>query len=199
MPQSGILLEMFYWWFFNQSICGSLNILFNRASGFWTLSEKSTTGQPCVMQPRETMSTCEERYRATFSGVTPPLASIRRAGNSSFSAWAVTRSSCRWKERCNHGTKTTISLGLCFYNICHLRLKVVQHDDVCSRSGCLPALLCWTTLHLNLTAEAAHRAGSFHRLGSKQGCAFVFVCFLVSTADLMRAVRPELQNLDKGK
>lgn len=98
-PQSGILLEMFYWWFFYQSICGWLNILFNRASGFWTLSEKSTTGQPCVMQPRETMSTCEERYRATFSGVTPPLASIRRAENSSFSAWAVTRSSCRWKRR----------------------------------------------------------------------------------------------------
>lgn len=103
------------------------------------------------------------------------------------------------EEKCNHGTKTTITLGSCFYNIHHLRLKVVQHDDVCSRSGCLPALLCWATLHLNLTAEAAHRAGSFHRLGSKQGCVFVFVCFLVSTANLMRAVRPELQNLDKGK
>lgn len=59
------------------------------------MSEKSTTGQPCVMQPRDMMSTCGEKYMAKLSGVTPPLASIRRAGNSSFSVRAAMWSSCR--------------------------------------------------------------------------------------------------------
>lgn len=67
-------------------------------TGFWTFREKSTTGQPCVMQPREMMSTCGEKYKARLSGVTPPLASISVVGNSTFSAWASTWSSWQGGE-----------------------------------------------------------------------------------------------------
>lgn len=58
--------------------------------------------------------------------------------------------------------------GLCCFNILYLRLKVIQHDDVCSSSGSFPALLCRAALHLDLTAEATQWPGSSHSLHNKQ-------------------------------
>lgn len=150
------------------------------AAAFWTLREKSTTGQPWVMQPRETMSTCGEKYMGRFSVVTPPLASISSDGNSCFSAAAaVCRSWCgeqtqgrqcylmrsdnveMYREKGNKNSAQT----WCVFN---LRVKVVQHDNVCSRSGRFSGLLCWAALHLHLAAEATHTASLFNGLKSKE-------------------------------
>lgn len=177
------------------------------ATGFWTLREKSTTGQPCVMQPREMMSTRGEKYIAKFSGVTPPLASISRVGNSSFSARAATWSSYRWETGLlfhvevqwqsgwKPGDKNEKWPGMCSFNILYLRLKVIQHNDVCSCSGRLSALLCGAALHLNLTAEATHWPGTFHSLEDKQGCFFVLVERVVSTPEPLTDVRLSCQTL----
>lgn len=127
------------------------------------------------MQPREMMSTCGEKYLGRLSGVTPPLASTNRVGNSTFSVWAATWSSCgirvgmeegrihssgqvrrQWKWKINHA-----------FHPLYLRLEVVQHNNVCSCSSCFSGFLYRAALHLNLTAEATHRAGSFYSLNSK--------------------------------
>lgn len=50
------------------------------------------------------------------------------------------------------------------WTLLYLRMEVVQHYNVCSCSGCLSGLFCWTTLYLNLTTETTHRAGDFHGL-----------------------------------
>lgn len=177
------------------SICGGHHFWrLEWATGFWTLREKSTTGQPCVMQPREMMSTHGEKYIAKFSGVTPPLASISRVGNSSFSAPAATWSSYRWETGRRRGLLFHVEVqwqsewkpgnenekwaGMCSFNSLYLRLKVIQHNDVCSCSGCLSALLCRAALHLNLTAEATHWPGTFHSLHNKQGW-FLFLLNLL--------------------
>lgn len=52
--------------------------------------------------------------------------------------------------------------------IINLRVKVVQHNNVCSRASRLSPLLCWAALHLNLTAEARHTASLFNSLKNKE-------------------------------
>lgn len=49
----------------------------------------------------------------------------------------------------------------------NLRFKVVQHDDVGSGGRRLSTLGCGLTLHLDLTAEAAHWPRHLHRLTNK--------------------------------
>lgn len=73
-------------------------------------------------------------------------------------AWVETR---QWKLEINQA-----------FNILYLRLKVVQHNNVCSCSSRLSGLLCRAALHLNLTAEATRRAGSFYSLRNKQVLVF---------------------------
>lgn len=60
---------------------------------------------------------------------------------------------CQWTQARNQA-----------WTLLYLRMEVVQHDNVCSCSGCLSGLFCWTTLYLNLTTETTHRAGDFHGL-----------------------------------
>lgn len=159
-------LTVFFFHSWTSCLCDHCWSRFDWEAGFWTFREKSTTGQPCVMQPREMMSTWGEKYKDRFSGITPPLASIFADGNSCFSAWAAACNSCRlegwrtgWEEVCQWTQARSQA-----WTLLYLRMEVVQHYNVCSCSGCLSGLFCWTTLYLNLTTETRHRAGDFHGL-----------------------------------
>lgn len=128
------------------------------------------------MQPREITSTCGEKYIGRFSVVTPPLASICSDGNSRFSAPAAICSSCfRNQTRgrsCYQVQESDIKRKSmqCIERgyIINLRVKVVQHNNVCSRMSRLSRLLCRAALHLNLTAETRRTASLLNSLKNKE-------------------------------
>lgn len=132
------------------------------------------------------MSTCGEKYDVRFSGVTPPLASICRAGNSSFSVRAAAWSSC---GRAGDGMKSVFVSSrstheFLFLTLFYRRLKVVQHDDVCTGCSRFSGLLRGAALHLHLTAEPTHRPRRSHSLKNKQD---VVVCVYLNPAAVQRA------------